>query len=414
MKSMHPFHARLALKTFNLSLCTVALFSLTNPVLATDSDFNQQLKNALEKSQVSAHFRYRLEHVEQDNALQDGLASTLRSRITLNTGPVSGFSALLQVDNVSRLGGDTYNSTVNGQTRYSVIADPTGSDFNQALIRYQNNHGTTFSAGRQLVNQLNQRFLGGVAWRQNEQTLDGYRLQQQLPANVSVDLGHYYNVNRVFGPKGPQADQQGSFNTALLQWQWQQWQQVSGFIYDFDFDHWSARSSLTQGLHYQGQFAALPALQLQASVAVQQDAHTAPIDYRHHYHRLHAQYKFTAFALAIGQERLAGDGVTAFQTPLATLHAFQGFADLFLTTPNQGLRDNHIQLSLPVHAANLSLAWHRFSADAGSDKYGSELNVTASYKLAGKLDTMLKLARYQADSFGVDTNKVWLMLSYQL
>ena len=31
-------------------------------------------------------------------------------------------------------------------------------------------------------------------------------------------------------------------------------------------------------------------------------------------------------------------GVAAFQTPLATLHAFNGWADLFLTTPARGLR----------------------------------------------------------------------------
>jgi len=95
----------------------------------------------------------------------------------LALGKAYGVSALLQVDNVSLVGNDNYNSTVNGKTDYSVVADPKGTDINQALLRYQNDSGTTLSAGRQLVNQLNQRFLGGVGWRQNEQTLDGYRLQ---------------------------------------------------------------------------------------------------------------------------------------------------------------------------------------------------------------------------------------------
>ncbi|CAM5224974.1 hypothetical protein [Alishewanella longhuensis] len=66
--------------------------------------------------------------------------------MTGHSGKVSGFSALLQVDNVSVLGGERFNSTVNGNTAYSVVANPKGTDINQALLRYQNDNGTSFSA----------------------------------------------------------------------------------------------------------------------------------------------------------------------------------------------------------------------------------------------------------------------------
>ncbi len=44
--------------------------------------------------------------------------------------------------------------------------------------------------------------------------------------------------------------------------------------------------------------------------------------------------------LGVGYELLGSDdGVAAFQTPLATLHKFNGFADQFLVTPAGGLQD---------------------------------------------------------------------------
>ncbi|MBZ9611828.1 hypothetical protein [Rheinheimera maricola] len=396
------------MKAFSAVMLSALPFCFSPSLVANE------LSTAVKQSSVSANFRYRLEYVEQDNALDDAIASSLRSRLTVNTGRVSGFSALVQLDNVSLLGNDNYNSTVNGKTDYSVVADPKGTDINQALLQYSNESGTTFSAGRQLVNQLNQRFVGGVGWRQNEQTLDGYRLQQQFSDSVSAELGHYHNVNRVFGPKGAAADQGGSFNTALLQWQLTPAHQLAAFGYDFDFDNWALRSSRTVGIDYQGKLSTGPKLSWQVALAKQDDAHNAALSFSHHYHRLSLSWALDNLTLQAGQERLAGDGQSAFQTPLATLHAFSGFADIFLNTPNSGLRDNWLEAKTSLNKVALSVAYHRFDSDLGSTKYGDEFNASAGYSLNKQLSALLKLAHYQADTLAVDTTKVWLMLSYQL
>lgn len=396
------------MKAFSVVVLAAVPFCFTPSVLAND------VSTALQQSKVSANFRYRLEHVDQDNALDDAIASTLRSRLTVTTGKAYGFNAVVQLDNVSLIGNDNYNSSYNGKTGYSVVADPKGTDINQAFLSYQNEHGTSFSAGRQLVNHANQRFLGGVGWRQNEQTLDGYRLQHSFGESVNVELGHYYNVNRIFGPKGAAADQPGSFNTLTAQWQANAEHKFMAFGYDFEFDNWASRSSRTLGVDYQGKLAALPALSWQLALAKQDDAHNAAQDFSHHYHRISLNWALKGVTLQAGQERLAGDGESAFQTPLATLHAFSGFADMFLNTPNGGLRDNWLQLNTKLKDVGLMLSYHRFDSDASSDQYGNEWNAVASYNLNAQLSGMLKLARYNADSFGVDTTKVWLMLSYQL
>ncbi|MAD74681.1 MAG: hypothetical protein CML20_07820 [Rheinheimera sp.] len=383
---------------------------LPTPVSANT---NNELSDAVKQSSVAVHFRYRLEYVDQDNALDDAIASTLRSRLTVNSGNAYGFSAIVQLDNVSALGNDNYNSTVNGNTNYSIVADPEGTDINQASLRYTNNSGTSFSAGRQLVNHMNQRFLGGVGWRQNEQTLDGYRLQQGFGEKINAELGHYHNVNRVFGPKGAAADQSGSFNTALLQWQINPAHQLAAFGYDFEFDSWAARSSRTVGIDYQGKLTTGPKLSWHFALAKQDDAHNAPLNVSHHYHRLSLNWAFDNLTLQAGQERLAGNSQSAFQTPLATLHAFSGFADLFLNTPNTGLRDNWLEAKTKLKDIAITLAYHRFDSDLGSQKYGDEWNASAGYAVNKQLSALVKLAHYQTDSLAVDTTKVWLMLSYQ-
>jgi hypothetical protein len=218
----------------------------------------------------------------------------------------------------------------------------------------------------------------------------------------------------VFGPKGPAADQRGNFNTALLQWQLSPAHQLAAFGYDFDFDNWAVRSSRTLGVDYQGKLTSGPKLSWHLALAKQDDAHTAPLSFSHHYHRLSLSWALDGITLQAGQERLAGDGQSAFQTPLATLHAFSGFADMFLNTPNSGLRDNWLQASGKIKNIALSITYHRFSSDITSNTYGNEWNASASYSLNKQLSGLLKLAHYNADSLAVDTSKVWLVFSYQL
>ena len=405
------------MKKANLVLLTpVSLLALTISSLYLPAAYatNSSAADALKQSSVSAQFRYRLENVDEDKALQNATASTLRSRLTLNTGSWFNSKALLEIDNVSSIGGERYNSTVNGNGRYSVIADPTGTDINQAAVIISPYKDAQFTLGRQRINLNNQRFIGSVGWRQNEQTFDGVRYSQKVAANWQLDLASLHNANRVFGPKGSAADLHGRFNLATLNWQLLPAQQLSAFVYDLDFDTLQARDSSTQGLDYSGNLAALPKLKWQLALASQTDAHQAPVDFNHHYHRLDFSYNFGLFTGKVWQERMASDGQTAFQTPFATLHAFDGFADLFLTTPNSGVRDNALEISLPVKSTKLAMSYHQYDSDAGSQQLGSEVNATLAWDPTPQLNLLVKLAQYNADSHAADTSKVWLMASFNL
>src|SRR5690606_12592617 len=59
--------------------------------------------------------------------------------------------------------------------------------------------------------------------------------------------------------------------------------------------------------------------------------------------------------LALGYESLGSDdGAYGFQTPLATKHAFNGWADKFLiSTPVDGLTDTYVKVATAVAGVNL-------------------------------------------------------------
>ena len=108
------------------------------------------------------------------------------------------------------------------------------------------------------------------------------------------------------------------------------------------------------------------------------------------------------------------DGVAAFRTPLATLHKFQGWADLFLVTPAAGIEDTNAGLAGTLGGVRWAATYHQFRSDEGAIDYGDELNFIANYKITDGVKTQFKFANYRADDFGTDTTRAWLSLIVDL
>lgn len=381
----------------------------------SEAAFADGINQIWQDSSLKWNFRYRIEQVQPDGPLEDALASTLRSRLTVNTGKWTlasnqSISALIEADHVAVIGGETYNNTVNGSSRYATIADPDGLDLNQAALLFKAGDSSQITLGRQRLNFGDQRFIGSVGWRQNEQTFDGIRLVQSFGSTVQLDLASLHNANRVFGPDGPNADLHGRFNLAQANWTVKPEHVLQGYVYDFDFDSLVARSSSTRGFDYKG---AAQGFKWQLALANQQDAHQAPANYNVGYHRIELSYPISQVTIKGIVERLGSDGKVAFQTPFATLHAFNGFADMFLTTPTNGLREQAVQLAFPVLKAKATLSWHHFNSDYADIHYGNEVDASLAYELNSQWQILGKVAFYQADKYQADTTKYWLMLSFQ-
>lgn len=395
------------MKTKLSLFAATAMVFASQLVIPAQANTFTELQNAVTNGNTNLGLRYRYEYVDQDGLDKEANASTLRTRLTWNSDNFKGFSTRLEVDNVAVIGNDNYNSTTNGNGQYPVVADPKGTDLNQAFVTYKTGE-VSLSFGRQRIVHHNQRFVGGVAWRQNEQTFDGYRVQYDNKNNLSFDYSYIYNVNRIFGPTGNNADLDGNIHLLNTHYTIHDDHKLTVHAYDMDFDRATALSNRTLGLAYDGKIATI---KIHAAYAKQADTGDNPIDYSANYWTLEAGTRIAKVNVALGFESLGSDNGKGFVTPLATLHKFQGFADKFLVTPASGIEDLYIKASTKFGKLALTAVWHDLSSEANSTDYGTELNLIAKYPLANKVALLLKYANYSADDFATDTDKFWTMLN---
>ncbi|MBE9540449.1 MAG: alginate export family protein, partial [Proteobacteria bacterium] len=290
------------------------LLAAAGTVQAEDT-WGDGLSKAVSDGKVSLDFRYRFENVDQDGFSKDATANTLRSRITLATAPWGGFSALLEFDDVTNIGSENYNSLENGKTQYPVIADPEGTDLNQGYFKYA---AEDFAGmlGRQRIVHGNQRFIGGVAWRQNEQTFDSLRGTWDPMEILKLDLSYVSNVSRIFGPEdaAQPADLKGDNYFFRADYQMAPDQKLTGYGYwlDFDADRDYAsgktvdNSGDTYGVEYSGKF---DWFSINAAYATQSDAGSSTLKYDADYYLVELGAKFGGVGFKGGYEVLgAGDG----------------------------------------------------------------------------------------------------------
>ena len=407
---------------------------LTLPLLAVaaPSWADQPLSDLFTQGKPILDARYRFENVDQNNDLRDANAQTLRTRAGFQSGQWYGLSGLLEVDNVSRIGDDAYNSTRNGQKEYAVVADPDGTEVNQALLRYDHKLGSAV-LGRQRINLDNQRFIGSVAWRQNEQTFDGALTQLKPLDGLTLSYAYLDQVNTVFGPDNGRYDNltnpaniDGHSHLINAQYVFMPQLTATAYSYLLDLDNIAVAptaaegtlSSQTSGLRLNGVVAGVS---YALEYAQQKDYGDNPLELDSEYYLAELGYTLKGVQLKAGYEVLGGDnggGNRAFQTPLATKHAFQGWADQFLTTPADGIEDAYVGVTAPLLGGTLQAWYHDFSTEQGSDEYGNEIDLSYAHPIPGVkgLVGLLKYATYDSDDKArtVDTDKVWLQLQYSL
>lgn len=399
-----------------LLFAVAASVALASGVRADDTRVEEEgpdLFAALVQGEVKFALRYRVESVEDEAFAEDALASTLRSRLTYRTVGWRRWSAVFEVDDVHAIGSEDYNSTRNGETGFPTVGDPEGTEINQALLQYA---GTDFAAvlGRQRLNLDDQRFVGASAWRQNEQTFDAVTLRARLPR---TDIAYSYagNVNRTSGPDGgtPPGDLHGDVHLLNVKADIGVLGSVTGFGYLLDFENSPAQSSQTFGARWTGNHGLGESLRLlhAFSFAQQQDAGDNPTDQQTQYWQLEAGLKLKSWSLVAGRESLSGNDTLpdrAFQTPLATLHIFQGWVNKFTTTPPQGVEDTYATLAGTHGNFRVQLTWHDFVAQAVDTDYGTEWNAALWWQIKKRYELLLKAGDYSSDGFSTDTTKLWV------
>lgn len=378
--------------------------------LTAQANADAGITEALTGGKTSIDARYRLETVDQQNALKDATASTVRLRLGYESGQYMGFSVMAEAEHLTALGGAAYNSTINGKTNYSVVADPEFTEINQAYVAYGGLPGTKLKYGRQRLTLDNHRFIGNVGWRQNEQTFDAFTAVNQSLPDTTITTGYIYNINRVFSDRSTVGD----FKTKapLLNVNYKGWSagELVGYAYLLDFVDRPADSARTYGVRFSGNTPvgnAVKALYT-AEYASQSDYRDNPANFNLNYYLLEGGAAVGSATFKLGYEVLGSNGRNAFQTPLATLHAFNGWADQFLTTPVNGLKDAYLSAGTVLYGTKLEVIYHDFRADEGSTRYGTEWDLVATKAIGKNYLLGAKYGSYRAKSFAVDTDKLWL------
>ena len=365
---------------------------------------------------VDARLRY--EFVDQTGFANEAGALTLRTRLGYETPAWRGFKALVEGENVTALS-DRYNSTTNGQVAYPTVLDPETTELNRAQISWTSAKADAV-VGRQRIVLGNARFVGNVGFRQNEQTFDAARVAFKVNPTTTLTWIYIDRVQRILGDDSPQGEWDSDSHVIQLDSK-TPIGQLTAYGYLLDFESAPLQSSATWGARLTGSrpLAAGPSLTWEVEYARQGDYGSNPVDFDLDYLALTAGLKADSRYITLGLERLEGDGARGFGTPLATLHVFQGWADVFLATPARGVKDINLRAgtTVPLGGRKLKLAAavHDFSdADGGLD-YGSEIDASASLPLTPRLSFEVKAARFNGNlpAFA-DRTKVWVTLELKL
>jgi hypothetical protein len=363
--------------------------------------------------------RLAYEHVDQPVTSADSL--TLRTRAGLELASDIGLSFLVESEATLGIIND-YNDTNagNGVEPFSVVADPENIELNRIQLQFAKKDKGSLTVGRQRINIDDQRFVGSVGWRQNEQTFDAVSASVTALKPLTLEATYAISQRTIFGADaGPREAFDGDliFLGAGVK---AGPVNLKGFAYLLDFDAGqpvSLSSSATYGLRAT---AKLPVsegftVDFAGSYAVQKDYKANPNNFSVDYIAGSVGTTVSGFGLTLGYESLGADSAgNRFQTPLATLHKFNGWADVFLSTPPAGLEDKYVSLSKKfdlLGGITASAAYHDFRSDVGSIKYGTEFDAALNFKVS-IFSVGLKYASYNADNFAVDTEKFWLRLGY--
>lgn len=395
------------------SLAFLLSFAVSGSAVAAEA---ASLADAMQQGKLSLHARLRYEHVDQ-TALRDANALTLRTRVGFTTASLHGWQAMLEAENVLPVDGSAYSQAgLNpGGAGRAVVADPASTEINQLWLAFAHAQ-TRGTLGRQRLVLDNARFIGDVGWRQNQQTFDGVVLTDKSLAQTTLTYAYLDQINRVFSHRHAQGKWESDSHVVHASYAGLPPGTASAYAYLLDFDHAATNSSATYGVSLAGAHPLSADLKLayRAEFATQSDYGNNPQNYSTHYLALEAGPAWKNFGLSLGIERLGSDNNVGFKTPLATLHAFNGWADLFLATPAAGLRDTYVKATAALpQAVSLLAFYHRFEADRGGADYGDEFDVQLARKFGQRVTATVKFADFRRASTAFpDVRKFWLQIEY--
>jgi len=403
------------------------------------------VSDAVTGGRLLLEVRARYEFVDQTKTavLRDnGEAFTVRTRLGWETADWNGFKGLVEFEDVRQVGPEHFAVNVPGATtpplngadkaRYPLINDPDVTELNRLQLTWAPSAALSVTAGRQRILIDDQRFVGNVGWRQDEQTFDAVRADLAW-GRFKATYAYVTHVNRILGELKDWDSDSHLFNVT---WSPAEALRVEGFVYALDFSNSAANASITEGLKASGKaWLGLIQVVYNATYARQGDYRGNTPDYSLDYWGADLAGSFDIYTAKVSYESLEGNGTRGFTTPLATTHAFQGWADAFVQPlgGNKGFVDGIEDLNLTFNAKpRLKLAYlfnldilvryHDFDDQRTGADLGHEWDAQIQGAINPRLSWALKYADFERVArvpLGTATpppsrTKVWFTLEYRL
>jgi len=408
-------------------LTTMAFYAL--PSVAENVEQAASLKQAILEGKPTINLKLRYENVNQDGKSETAEAFTLRSLVGWKTKPFRGFSVNAELYGLSPFN-DDYNdlkkgSPIASRLKYPVIADPEDYDFHQLYLEWTGLPESNIKLGRQAMVFDNWRYIGDVRFRQNWQVFNGLSLVNKSLPNTEIALAHYEQVKQI-----TTKIQDANIDIANIKYNITPSTSLVGYGYLIDWNGKALEttSNKTFGLRLDGSQKLDDHWKVlyTAEYAKQDDYKGGSKLIDNDYYRVGAGAGYGDWFLRIDQEKLSGnsDG-KAFQTPLGTNHLFQGWADVFLTTPKEGIEDTILIAGGKVMDATIKAEYHFINSDRNfakvgggtGDRYGKEFDLGVYYKFTKQISGSVEYANFKEDdkySAGRkrDIEKFWLTAVY--
>jgi hypothetical protein len=365
---------------------------------------------------LALDLRLRSESVDDAAFARDADATTLRVRAGWRLPLGTHWRGLVELEHTSHLGAEDFNSSANGRIWLPTIADADNTELNQAWLAWTPSDATQVAAGRQRLVFDNQRFIGNAGWRQNEQTFDALDAQHKTAGGWRLRYGYLDGVQRVFaGDHAVDANAHWDLDAHLVNVGHALGSgALTGYAYWIENRTLPLASHRNLGLRYTLRHEAKDApgwfanLEYARQSPYADGRGTNEADYA----LLEGGLLWRGSTFKLGRELLGGDGTYGFATPLASLHAFNGWADRFTSTPADGLDDRYLGWNRNFGKLEAVVAWHDYRSDAHARDLGSEWDASLGWRPNPHWLLLAKAADYRAGDVGADVRKAWLSVEY--
>lgn len=438
------------------------------------SSFVEQVPNAIDDVKPFLQFRPRYEWVdtEDDGGIDVANGLTVKTVVGAKVGSIfelEGLSAYIEATNVMTSLVDEYRTGSaadphgHDSAENDVIADPAFTRISQAYLNYNIKHltttDTTIIAGRKFLVMDDHRHWGTVGWRQMPQSFGQIGIiDKTVPGLEAIGLWVYERrgIKQDTTPAGANGaapfennyeDGAAVFHLAYKIPTFLDGLKLGltgyGYLIESLHDTYGgfvkAGYKITEDISvsWHGEMA------FQTSPSLEAEAFAQP-DVNARYYRGTVGAKAYGFfakgeleVLGHGKRCGSGSGCIsgysrAFTTPHATLHKFNGWADVMVGQAAaggniNGLMDTSLTAGYSSkYLGKLMFVFHDFRTETGngniaSGDYGREYDILYKIGVTKRLSALAKAAFYDGDEGGADSvggvyardkDKVWLQLQY--